>query len=132
MSESEHDARNSRQAQYGNAEERHRDPSHQSHRLRTLWVLVKAEVVGVARFVLFSNVALGAALGIKMLAVRDARVCTSLGQQGGGNNGKEGSCFHVFKLTRRIWDFYPRTHVNLDWNAEFRNAESRFSQPLYQ
>jgi len=60
--------------------------------------LVKAEVVGVARFVLFSNVALGAAHGIKMLAVRDARVCTSLGQHGGGNNGKEGSCFHVFNM----------------------------------
>ena len=28
---------------------------------------------------------------------------------------------------------YPRRHEtpNLDWNAEFRNAESRFSQLLY-
>jgi hypothetical protein len=28
---------------------------------------------------------------------------------------------------------YPRRHAtpNLDWNAEFRNAESRFSQLLY-
>jgi hypothetical protein len=51
--------------------------------------LVEAVVVGVARFVLFSHVALGAALGIKMLAVRDARVCASLGQHGGGNNCEE-------------------------------------------
>ena len=29
---------------------------------------------------------------------------------------------------------YPRRHETpfLDWNAEFRFAESRFSQPLYQ
>jgi len=54
-----------------------------------LWVLVEAVVVGVARFVLFSLVALGAALGIKMLAARDARVCASLGQHGSGNNGEE-------------------------------------------
>jgi hypothetical protein len=26
----------------------------------------------------------------------------------------------------------PYGTPNLDWNAEFRNAESRFSQPLYQ
>jgi hypothetical protein len=30
--------------------------------------------------------------------------------------------------------YYPRVHEtpNLDWNAEFRNVESRFSQPLYK
>jgi hypothetical protein len=35
---------------------------------------------------------------------------------------------------RRQYTAYPRRHETpfLDWNAEFRFAESRFSQPLYQ
>jgi hypothetical protein len=51
-------------------------------------------------------------------ATGSAQQVTVLRQQGG----------------RRQYTAYPRRHETpfLDWNAEFRFAESRFSQPLYQ